>query len=233
VYQAAFAVANNPATNSRAAVAAKNRARNEADRVSRTYAQIIKNAPGVPNELKAIVGAPVPNVTRGRRRKGPPATFPYLYVARDGVLGLGSMVKLSFRDAALGTGRMPREVGITHLVVHAQVTPALPVEADAPMAFMPAIAPMQVIAHITRNPFPVRFDASLLGRFGLSATSNNDPGREFQAVKVMFCGQWLNAKGDVGPLGLPAMLQIPVSGKKSMRADRDNAGDQPQLKLAA
>jgi hypothetical protein len=136
---------------------------------------------------------------------------------------------------------MPREDGITHLVLHARMFPdLLPREDDAPMAFVPAVAPMQVVAHITRNPFRLRFDAPLLARFGLRATRRDDPAKEFQAVRVMFCGQWLNAKGDVGPLGYGVSAMLPVTGVRAgwvMPTDEsdeaDGASPGAALKLAA
>lgn len=224
-YEIALPQAQNPATNSRTAVIAKNTARDEADRISRTYAQIIKNQPShnVSDELKVLAGVRIEKTTR--TPKGPPGTFPRLYIVHDGVLGLGSNVKLRFRDDALGTGRMPREDGVTHVVVYAKIAPPPPVAASA----------MQVIAHATRNPFRVRFDASLLARFGLRPTSRDDGAAEFRSVTVMFRGQWLNAKGEVGPLGPAAMFNVPVSGGGVVAIGdlRDESEGREMMKLAA
>ena len=193
---------------------AKNTARDEADRISRMYAQIIKNQPShlVSRDLKVAAGVPV--LDRGaRRRNGPPGTFPYLEVNCEGVPGLGSNLKIRFRDSALGTFRMPRVDGVTHLVLHAKVL----------------AAPRQIVAHATRNPFRVRFDADLLARFGLVATRTDDPTTEFRAVNVAFRGQWLNAKAEVGPLGPPSMLVVPVSCRQVHAIEER---DSPPLSLS-
>lgn len=194
-YAAAYSLANANSTKTQTAVLRKNESRDEADRVSRMYAQIIKRLPGVSDTLKIIAGAPVEKP--GRTPKGQPRTFPWLHVDTALKPTLASEVKVRFYDAALSTGRMPREDGVTHLILHAEIAP----EAKYTMKE----SSMRAEAYLTRNPYTMRFDSKLFERFGL-----REGDRDYQFVGVMLRGQWLNAKGEVGPLGPPAMFNVPV-----------------------
>ncbi|MCI0364993.1 MAG: hypothetical protein L0219_14040 [Phycisphaerales bacterium] len=204
-YSTAYSIAGNPATKTRPKVLAKNQARDEADRVSRMYAQIIKANPDVPKELKVSAGVHIDKETR--TPKGQPRTFPFV----NFIINTPHVTKLRFRDVGLPTGRIPREDGITHLLLYAEIAPKGELTRSE--------AALRLIAAPTRNPVHVRFDqVDLPAGKGLTA---------------LYRGRWLSSKGLMGPLGPPVSVTVPMSGSSAKQAKGDQDEDQPPLKLAA
>ena len=235
-YAAAFALASANSTRTGTAVLHKNEMRDEADRIARTFAQIIKNDPGVSNELKIIAGVPVDKArgAGGRSRSNRPGTFPRLSVDTRNAHWFVPEVKVRFCDSELATGRMPREDGVTHMILHAEIVPGPP--HPPPIKFAGSESSLRVVAHLTRNPFTLRFDKSLFQRFGLEWCEGGG-GAVQPYVGVMFRGQWLNAKGQVGPLRPEKSINVPlsqgvlVSQAKLVEPVRDET--EPAMKQAA
>jgi hypothetical protein len=241
-YQTAYQRVHDPRTRTVPNTVAKNEARDEADRISRTYAQIIKNQPShvVSDVLKVSVGVRVEKETRTAKRR--PGTAPILYVGPGVRLYVVPEVTIRFRDSALATARMPREDGITHMILHGKI--ALQGE------FSTSASSRHVVAYITRNPHIVKFDRNLLDLFGalepleqyrVAASEAMQRGATFPPcfLGVMFQGQWLNAKGEVGPLGQAKFFNVPlplgtVSPMKLSTATVEAKPEQAQdVKLAA
>lgn len=201
-------------------IAHKNAARDEADRVSRLYTQIIKTQPDVPDQLKFNAGVRLDKQTRSRT--GRPRTFPRVHVDQSGPPTTPCQVKIRFHDAALARSRMPREDGITHMILHAKIA--------ANGKLTKKASSLRVVAHMTRNPHTVKFDRALLERFGLLEHE-----ADVRHLGVMLCGQWLNAKGEVGPLGPAAMFNVPVPYLNAQATAEPEAEthDQQSLKRAA
>jgi hypothetical protein len=216
-------------------IAAKDVARDEADHIGRSYAQIIKNRPGVSDALKVIAGVPIEKTTR--TPKGQPRTFPRLHVAAGLRSTLVPEVDVRFRDVALATGRMPREDGITHMILHAEIVLCAP--GARTMTFTFEQSSLRVLAYVTRNPYTVKLGNDLLERFGLRLNDRSTPAPPvLPCVSAIFRGQWLSAKGAVGPLGPPAMFNVamnavPVNGTALAAESAPHTAAHAELALAA
>lgn len=213
-YEAVYQKAKSP-TRTKPLVARKNEARDEADRVGRMYAMLIKHNPNVPIKLRVTAGVNLDKKTR--TPSGKPRTCPCV----TPIANQGNVTELRFRDLALTTGRLPRAASVSHLLLFAEVAPKgkLTRKEHALRLLMP----------VSSNPIRVEWDAKLLARFGLDETEG--------ILEALYRGQWLTSKSLLGPMGLPKTFVVPyICGSTKADAKDDAAhaeDDDPPLPLAA
>jgi hypothetical protein len=217
----------------RSLVVAKDQARDEADHIGRRYAQIIKNMPPdkVSDQLKAIAGVPISGARKRRKSHvAPPSSYPRLYLHERTAQGLTQLVRsvwLRFRDSALtGTARMPREKYVTHMVLHAEIV-AFGSDGVLKPRFSMDERSLRVVGYVTRNPYRVKLDASLLAKFGIDIA---DP--SLHSIGIMFRSQWLNARGLAGELGPARFVNVVMKGASAVSTHRETNSEET-LKLAA
>lgn len=178
----------------------------------------------VSDELKIAAGVPIAK----KRRKShvqPPVSYPRLYLDERTKNGLSQMVRsvwVRFRDSSLTTARMPREDFVTHMVLHAEIV-AFGNDGEFKPRFSMNKNSLHVVGYVTRNPYRVKLDASLLERFGIDV---GDAG--LHSLGLMFRGQWLNARGELGPLGPARFVNVVMRGSSAL-----TAADDSTLRLAA
>jgi hypothetical protein len=193
-------------------IVAKNEARDAADHLARTIAQQIKHNPHVSHALRVDAGVPPGDGERVRSR-GVPRTTPQITARLDTKPRLVPRIEIRFHDASLASTRMPREAGITHLVLSAELAP------DGMLTERRSA--LRPIAYLTRTPSRITMDHDVLRLFDLDRCAT-----DFICVQGLFIGRWLTNRGHLGPLGNAAYVSMPLR-KAAVRAWR-NAADRDE-----